>query len=247
MWLWIEACGAIMGGKTTSTPLADPWKPTQPALKGIVSGSEGLYKSGGFGVNPFKGDWIAKQNGDTTGGQMGLRGLIPGMAGRANGAADYVSSMAGPQNYDQIKANTIADIMPSINGSFAGSGMTGSTLHQQNLTKGLAAGLGNVELGARDQSLRAASMIPGMNDAAMSPYMAQMAMGQDQQGYNQSVTDAAMRKDVMGQTGQMSALQQYAQLMSGIGGQFGSQTQTQKQSMGLGGILGLGMQAASMF
>ena len=236
-----------MGSKTTSTSRADPWGPTQGALKGIVGEAGNLYKSGGFGVNPYAGDWIAKQNGDTKGGIAGLRGLIPGMSGRANGAADYVSSMAGPQNYDQIKANTIADIMPSINGSFAGSGMTGSTLHQQNLGKGLAAGLGSVELGARDQSLRAASMIPGMNDAAMQPYMAQMAMGQNQQGYDQSVTDAAMRKDVMGQTNQMSALQQYAQLMSGLGGQFGTQTATEKKSPGLGAMLGLGLQAAKLF
>ena len=235
-----------MGAKQTSTSRADPWGPTQGALKGIIGSAEGLYKNGGFGVTPYSGDWIAGQNADTTGGQAGLRGLLPGMAGRANSAADYVSSMAGPQNYDQIKANTIADIMPALNGTFAGSGMTGSTLHQQNLGKGLAAGLGNVELGARQQSLQAAGMVPQMNAAAMQPYAAQMAMGQDQQGYDQSVTDAAMRKDAMTQTGELSALQQYAQLMSGIGGQFGTQTNTQKQSMGLGGILGLGLQFAGL-
>lgn len=235
-----------MGNKTTSTARADPWGPTQGALRGIVGSSEDAFKRGAFGVTPYGGDWIARQNTDTTGGQRGLRGMFPGMADRANGAADYVASMAGPQNYDQIKANTIADIMPSINSSFAGSGMTGSTLHQQNLSKGLAAGLGGVELGARDQSLRAAGMIPGMNDAAMQPYMAQMAMGEDQQGYDQSVTDAAMRRDAMTQTGELSALQQYAQLMSGLGGQFGSQTTTEKKKMGLGGVLGLGLQFAGM-
>lgn len=235
-----------MGSKTTSTARADPWKPTQAALKGIVGNAEEMFKSGGYGVKPFAGDWVARQNGDTTGGQAGLRGLFGGMSERANGAADYVSGMAGPQNYDQIKANTIADIMPSINGAFAGSGMTGSSLHQQNLAKGLAAGLGSVELGARDQSLRAAGMVPGMNASAMQPYMAQMAMGEDQQGYDQRVIDAAMRKDVMGQTGNLSALQQYAQMMSGLGGQFGTQTNTQKQSMGLGGILGLGLQFAGL-
>lgn len=236
-----------MASKQTSTARADPWKPTQGALKGIIGDAGSLYKSGGFGVNPYGGDWVAGQNADTLGGRAGIRGLIPGMAGRAGGAADYVSSMAGPQNYDQIKENTIADIMPAINGTFAGSGMTGSTLHMQNLAKGLASGLGGVELGARDQSLRAAGMVPGMNDAAMDPYRAMMNMGSDQQGYDQSVIDASMRKDLMGQTGAMSALQQYAQLMSGLGGQFGTQTNTQSTSPGLGAMLGLGLQAASMF
>ncbi|MGL4526769.1 MAG: tail fiber domain-containing protein [Aestuariivirga sp.] len=236
-----------MGQKQTSTSRADPWAPTQPGLQQIIGDAASLYKSGGFGVKPFAGDWTAARTADTTAGQAGLRGLIPGMASRAGGAADYVASIAGPQNFDQIKANTIADIMPSINSSFAGSGMTGSTLHQQNLAKGLAAGLGGVEVAARDQSMRAAGMVPGMNDAAMNPYRAQMAMGQDQQAYDQSVIDANMRKDLMGQTGGMSALQQYAQLLSGLGGQFGTQTNTQRSNMGLGGLLGLGLQAAPLF
>jgi hypothetical protein len=38
-----------------------------------------------------------------------------------------------------VRDNTIAGIMPAINATFSGAGMTGSSGHEQNLAKGLAA------------------------------------------------------------------------------------------------------------
>ena len=236
-----------MGSKQTSTSRADPWQPTQGALKGIIGDAQGLYKSGGFGVTPFGGDWVAGQNADTQAAQTGLRGLIPQMTGYNTAAADNVASMIGQGPSQAMKDNVIADIMPAINGSFAGSGMTGSTLHQQNLAKGLSAGLGSLDMQNRSQQADLSQRLAGLSSQMAQPYAMLGAQGQGQQGYDQSVIDANMRKDLMGQTSNMSALQQYAQLISGLGGQFGTQSNTQGQSMGLGGVLGLGLQGLSLF
>ena len=236
-----------MGQKQTSTSRADPWKPTQGALKDIIGNATDLFKSGGFNTTPYSGDWVAGQNADTTAAQIGLRGLIPQMTGYNTAAADNVESMLGQGPSQAMKDNVIADIMPAINGSFAWSGMTGSTLHQQNLAKGLSAGLGGLDMQNRQQQADLSQRLAGLSSGMAQPYAMLGAQGQDQQGYDQSVIDAAMRKDLMGQTSDMSALQQYAQLISGIGGQFGTQTNTQSQNMGLGGVLGLGLQGLSLF
>ncbi|MGL4811036.1 MAG: tail fiber domain-containing protein [Beijerinckiaceae bacterium] len=236
-----------MGSKQTSTSRADPWGPTQGALKGIVGDAGAMYADGGFRVDPYAGNWVAGQTGDTTAGQSGLRGLIPQMSQYNAQAAGNVAGMLGQGPSQAQIDNMTARIMPSINSSFAGSGMTGSSLHAQNLAKGLGQGMGELEMANRDQQARLSGQLQGMSAGMADPYKMQMGLGADQQGYDQKVIDAAMQKDVMGQTADMSALQQYAQLISGIGGQFGSQTSTQKSGMGLGGMLGLGLQGISMF
>jgi hypothetical protein len=234
-----------MGSKQTSTSRADPWKPTQGGLKGIIGDAADMYASGGFQVNPYGGQWVADRNDMTTSAQSGLAGLIPGLTGANSAALGTLGGIADGSSYDAMKRNVTGDVMSAVNGTFAGSGMTGSTLHQQNLAKGLASGLGGLEMQAANQQMQAAGMMPGVANAAMDPYRMLAQFGADQQGYDQSVIDAAMKKDLMGQTAGVSALQDYAQLLSGIGGQFGTQTNTQKQNMGLGGMLGLGLQMFS--
>ncbi len=236
-----------MGSKSTSTARADPWKPTQDTLKGIIGDAADMYKGGGFEVNPYQGDWVAGRNGMTTAAQQGIQGLIPGIMGATGQATDTLTGIANGSAYDAMKRNVTGDVMSAVNGTFAGSGMTGSSLHQQNLAKGLSAGLGGLEMQAANQQMQAAGMLPGVAQSAMDPYNTLAKYGADQQMYDQSVIDANMKKDLMGQTADVSALQDFAQLISGIGGQFGTQTNTQKQSMGLGGILGMGLQGLSLF
>jgi hypothetical protein len=69
----------------------------------------------------------------------------------------------------RLQKNVLADVMPAINSSFAGSGMTGSGLHQQNLAKGAAAGLAGVEQEiinrAQDRALQAGGMAQGALEA----------------------------------------------------------------------------------
>jgi hypothetical protein len=232
-------------GSQTQTTNSQPWAPTQQGLKNVIGDATRLYKHGGMSIDPYKGNWVAPQSQATLQGQQALLGMVPGQQDYANQAQSTVAGFMGPQNYDQIKANTIADIMPGINSTFAGSNMTGSSLHEQNLSKGLAAGLGNVELGARQQQMDAAMAMPGMMQYAMAPGMVQGQVGQQQDAYQQALIDANMKRDLMRQTSKMGGLQNYAQLMSGIGGQFGSQSTTDTSKPGWGDILGMVMGNAS--
>lgn len=64
--------------------------------------------------------------------------------------------------FDQVKRNVADQVMQDVNATFANSGMTGSSLHQQNLARGLSAGIANVENDAfqqmRDRALQAAQI-----------------------------------------------------------------------------------------
>ena len=71
---------------------------------------------------------------------------------------------------DNLRQSVIESIMPGMNATFAGGGMTGSGLHQQNLAKGLATGLAPVEYemdkSLRDRAMAAASALQGADETA---------------------------------------------------------------------------------
>lgn len=171
--------------------------------------------------------------------------------------------------FDQVKQNTIADIMPAINSTFAGSGMTGSSLHQQNLARGLSQGLGAVENQAfqqgEDRALSAANAAQGARSAAFGQALQGAGMRQDafqaDQGrelqaanlmntaYGQNVgrqIGLAQAQQGLGTAYQGAASGALNNLMStAVGG--GSSQSTQSQRPGLMGILGAGLQIASSF
>lgn len=64
--------------------------------------------------------------------------------------------------FDQVKRNVADDVLQDVNATFGASGMTGSSLHQQNLAKGLTSGIASVENEAfqqmRDRALQAAQV-----------------------------------------------------------------------------------------
>lgn len=77
-------------------------------------------------------------------------------------------------NYSQnlsadLRQSVMEDVMPGMNATFANSGMTGSSLHQQNLAKGLASGMArenaNLINQAEDRALQAAGMRQGAMEA----------------------------------------------------------------------------------
>lgn len=171
--------------------------------------------------------------------------------------------------FDQVKQNTIADIMPAINSTFAGSGMTGSSLHQQNLARGLSQGLGAVENQAfqqgEDRALSAANAAQGARSSAFGQALQGAGMRQDafQADRGQELQAANLMNTAYGQDfGRQLGLAQAQQglgtayqgtqsgalnsLMStAVGG--GSSQSTQSQSPGLAGIIGSGLQIASLF
>ena len=215
--------------------------------------------------------------------------------------ADQFNMQTLPAAQHQLKQNVLADLMPAINASFAGSGMTGSSLHQQNLSKGVSAGLANVENDmyqqaqnralqagitdagtaqqARDRALRAAGLDSqniqtdadralqalsldsqnfnlnqnrALQAAGMMPGLAQnrlgqldylRAAGQGRQQHNQAEIQADVLQDQQRKTAELNALQDYLALASQTGSMFGVQSATSRQSPGLLGILGGGLQA----
>lgn len=235
-----------MGGSTSQTQSSSPWAPVRAPLTNLIGDAGALYESGGFEINPYQGDMVADMNATTLGGINGLTGAATGAAGAIQGAQDIVSGIAGT-DMSAIRQGVLADIMPAINSSFAGSGMTGSSLHQQNLAQSLTNGMTDAQLAIQGQQLQAAGMIPGMAQSGMQPYQTIINAGNMLQGQEQNEIDALVQQDLMGQGAQASALQQYAALLSGIGGQFGSSTATQSSSPGLGGILGGALQVGSLF
>jgi hypothetical protein len=216
--------------------------------------AEQMYNNGGFNIQPYQGDMVAGFSGLQSQAQ-GLAPMVAGMGIQGTGAAQMAAMQAMDPNarsaaFDQVKQNTIADIMPAINGSFAGSGMTGSGLHAQNLAAGLSQGLGEVENNAWQQgqarSLQAAGMMPMLNNATQGSVDFLNQYGGQQQEQAQLELNARVLQDQQAQTGELNALQDYLALTTGAGSQFGVQSSTQKQGGGLAGALGFGLQAAPL-
>ena len=243
-----------MGAKSTTTQKADPWKPAQPFLKAGLQDAADLYDAGGFKIDPYGGDMVARYDPLRSMGDQMAPGLAQGAMGGLSGASSAVQGAMDPNarsaGWGQVIQNTINSIMPGINSSFAGSGMTGSELHAQNLAKGLSAGVAGVENDAwqrgMDRSLAAAGMVPGLNSAGFNISDFLRGVGQERQGQEQSEISADVLKDQQAKSASLSAIQDFMALVSGVGGQFGTQSSTSKQSPGLLGILGLGLQAAPL-
>lgn len=237
-----------MGSKTTQTNTAPA--AAQAGLDQGWRNAQALYNQGGFQVDPYQGDLVAQfdplrqQSYDMASGvAQGAMGGVDAARGAAMRAMDPTARSAA---WGQVKQNVIADIMPGINSSFAGSGRTGSGLHMQNLAKGLSSGLANAEVNAWQQgenrALQAAGMMPGINQAAYGAtgYLDQAGAGM--QDYNQSVIQANALRDYQSQTSQRDALTDYLSLLSGTSSPFA--TQEQRQKSGIGGIFGAALQAA---
>lgn len=243
-----------MGSKSTTTAKADPWKPVQPYLMEGVKDASALYNSGGFKIDPYSGQMVAgydplKAQADA--GVQSAYGNAMDMAGQGQQAlTNAMDPNARSAGWDQVVQNTINGIMPGINSSFAGSGMTGSGLHAQNLAKGLSAGVADVENQAwqqgQNRALQAAGMLPQMAGMQFGAADALRAAGADRQQQSQQEISANVLQDQQAKTSELSAIQNYLSLMSGLGGQFGTQTQTQSQNAGLMGMLGFGLQAAPL-
>lgn len=246
-----------MSSKTTQTQKATPFAPTIAPLTAGINQAQDLFNAGGFQVTPYQGDWVADADPLTTQGQEGLIAGAQMQANRLNPVVDSIGNIAGTaQNFDfsQQRQNVIDSIMPAINASFAGSGMTGSSLQAVNLAKGLAAGLGDAESGfraqelaAQGQQMQAAGMLPGLLQSQLSPYAAMLDAGRQRQAQNQAEIDAMIQTDMLNQGSEANALRDYLALMSGVGGQFGTNTGTTSKRPGLLGIVGAGLQGASLF
>lgn len=237
-----------MGGrKQTSEASRDPWGPTQAPLRAGISDLTDLYESGGLQINPYDGDLVADAPQAVTDARNGILGLVPGTQEAIAGAQDVFSNIASSDGYDAQRQRVIDAIMPALNATFAGSGMTGSSLHQQNLASGLASGLADAEMGFTDQRMRAASAIPGLAMEQFAPLNQALQVGTDMQRQEQAEIDALVQQDLMAQGAEANALQDYLSILSGVGGQFGTSTNVQRTRPGLLDYVSAGSQIGGLF
>lgn len=243
-----------MGTSSTTTQRNDPYGPSQPYINQGLADAGALYDAGGFRIDPYMGDLVADRDPLSNAAYNASGGVGAGGLNSANMAQGSLARAMDPnvrsQYTDQLVQNTIDRIMPGINSSFAGSGMSGSGLHAQNLASGVSSGVAGVLDNAWQQgenrALQAAGMVPGINNAAYGAVNFLDTMGRGNQQQNQAEINAAVLQDQQAQTADLNAIQDYLALTSGVGGMFGVQSSRQSQSPGLLGMLGFGLQAAPL-
>jgi len=240
-----------MGSSQTTTQRADPWAPAQPFLEQGLADAGRLYDQGGFNITPWQGPMVAGYDPFRSGADamtpgavgMGLGGVQQGM-GAIGQAMDPNQQSA---QFDQTVQNRINQIMPQINSSFAGSGMTGSGLHAQNLGAGVSAGVADTMnqnwQQNQNRALQAAGMVPGMNAAAFGALDYLRDAGRDRQEQSQQELSAQILQDQQAKTAELNAIQDYLALTTGVGSTFGVQSSRTQGSPGAMGMLGFGMQA----
>lgn len=241
-----------MGTSSTTTQRNDPYGPSQPYINQGLADAGALYDAGGFRIDPYMGDLVADRDPLSNAAYNASGGVGAGGLNSANMAQGSLARAMDPnvrsQYTDQLVQNTIDRIMPGINSSFAGSGMSGSGLHAQNLASGVSSGVAGVLDNAWQQgenrALQAAGMVPGINNAAYGAVNFLDTMGRGNQQQNQAEINAAVLQDQQAQTADLNAIQDYLALTSGVGGMFGVQSSRTSGGNGLLSALGFGMQAA---
>ena len=233
-----------MGSTSTTTQNNSPYAPAQPLIDQGLSDAENLFNRGGFQVNPFQGDLVAGLDPLTQSSLGQTQGIVDRNLSGIGAAQDQAQSLLGQGASDALRQNVIEGILPSLNSTFAGSGMTGSSLHQQNVAKGLGSALGGLELDVRNQQLAAGQQLAGLGGAANQQLGFLGGQGQIGQQQAQNQIQADVLQNQQAQTAEADALQNYLALTTGAGSQFGVQSSTSRQSPGLFGALGAGLQAA---
>ncbi|GAB5447173.1 MAG: hypothetical protein Gyms2KO_20460 [Gymnodinialimonas sp.] len=247
-----------MSGQSSTTTVQNnsPYAPAQGPIDQGLADAQNLYNRGGFNITPYQGDMVA----DADPFQLQAYGMAPGVVNSAMGGAQ--AAQAGLMRaldpnlrsgaFEQVRQNVIDTVMPQVNSAFAGSGMTGSTLHAQNLTHGLTSGIANVENQAFQQgenrALQAAGMMGQANAQMLQPLDYLRALGGERQQQAQAEIQADVIRDQQMQAGDLQALQDYLALASGAGSAFGTQsgTSTARQRPGVFNMLGFGLQAAPL-
>lgn len=156
---------SIMGkSSTTQVQASDPWIPTQATANKFNNFADGALQSG------FT-DSLANSQSILNGLNTGTSGAVTNgyldsqQTQYADGFIDTLNQYQDPEynaaSLAALKSNVTDDVMAGVNSTFGGSGMTGSSLHQQNLASGLASGLASVEndfmQSAADRALTAAT------------------------------------------------------------------------------------------
>ncbi len=236
-----------MGSSSTTTQNNKPYEAARPLIDQGLSDAQHMYESGGFNISPYQGDLVADRTGYQLAADAGAPGAVLGAMGAGGAAQQAAMNAMSPYASEAVKQRVIEDLMPGINSTFANSGMFGSSLHAQNLAKGVSSGLAGVEDQAQARALQAAGMIPSLNQAQFGALDYLSDVGGRQQAQAQAEIEADVFQDQQAKTAELAALQDYLALSSGAGSQFGVQSSRTRQSPGALGLFGLGLQALPFF
>jgi hypothetical protein len=238
--------------ENTQTQTRDPYAPVKPLLQSQTSAAQAYMKNPGSSA-VYDGPRVAGMSDRT---KTGLDNLFASDGARTS--EDYLKSVVGGDYLEagnpyvkQVQDAVRSSVMPSVNSAFSSAGMSGSTLHQGMLEKGLTEGMAsplfaNYE-NERNRQMSAASSLPGVSQGIIGN---QLGAGQIGEGYTQAQIDADMKKFEEQRTAALRPILETLPISTSIGNMGGTssstQTQTTQQSP-LKTALGAGMMGASLF
>lgn len=229
----------------------DPYAPAVPLLN-QTAGGVSSYLSNPNSSAVYGGDRVAQMSDATRGGIDQLAG----QAG-ANQSAGYLSRVLngdylnpGNPYTSQLVDSIRSSVMPSVNGTFSNAGMTGSTLHQGALMRGLSDAVAQPLFASfeaeRNRQQQASELLPQIDSGAA---LNRIQAGQLSEGYDQRNIDAARQQFAETQTAPLMPYANASGIIQGIanagGTSSGTTTSTSTPSLG-SQILGGAMMGASI-
>lgn len=223
------------GGNQTTTQRTEPYAPAEPFLQDILGEAQNIYRSGA-GRQFFPGSTVVPfatqtQSALDLGQAAALEAAGPSQLMNLAGStiSDFASGAGQNQYLDQIRSGITSDVMGNIATQFGGMGRTGTSPQAQQaaargITQAYAPIAANLSQAERSRQLAAAGQLPSLQqqmDARRFGGIGQLS------GIGGAYEDLARRqlqdqiaRFQFGQQAPMSALQQYAGLVSPIGSGF---------------------------
>ena len=211
---------ATSGFANSSLQTRDPYAAAKPGLD-LAAASARSYLADPTAAQAYGGPRVAGMSGMTA---AGLGGMF-GQQGASN-SMGYLNDVIGGKYLaadnpylSQLTDSIKSQVMPGINSQFSASGMSGSTLHQGSLARGMSDALAQPLFAQynneRNQQMQAAGMLPGIDTAAQQ---ARVAAGQTAEGYDQRNYDAQKAAYDEAQARRAQQLQLGSGVLSQIGG-----------------------------
>ena len=223
------------GGSQTTTQRTEPYAPAEPFLQDILGEAQNIYRSGA-GRQFFPGSTVVPfatqtQSALDLGQASALEQAGPSQLMNLAGStiSDFASGAGQNQYLDQIRSGITSDVMGNIATQFGGMGRTGTSPQAQQaaargITQAYAPIAAELSQAERSRQLAAAGQLPSLQqqmDARRFGGIGQLS------GIGGAYEDLARRqlqdqiaRFQFGQQAPMSALQQYAGLVSPIGSGF---------------------------
>lgn len=253
------------GGTTTTTQKADPWTGIQPDLLQAAGDTQGLYNNGGLNFQYYPGQTVANQSPYTQlstnlTAMRGLNGSPVTDASQQQVTDTLNGKYLDPQSnpYFQGTLNNTADAYArgthaSTDAAFNRAGAYGGSAYTEQTganNKAFADSLNDLDntqyQQARTQQLQAAALAPQIAGQDYTDLQAVGQAGTSQDAYNQSLINANIDRYNFNQQAPANNIQNYIDLLNGVGGNYkqaqGTSTTSAPGNSTLSGI-GTGIQA----